>query len=30
VDANRLFPGIHKVRVGSATRSVVATCNYSK
>jgi len=28
VDANRVCPGIHKVRVGPATRSAVATCNY--
>ena len=28
VDANRVCPGIHKVRVGPATRSVVATCKY--
>ena len=27
VDANRVCPGIHNVRVGPATRSVVATCS---
>jgi len=26
VDANRVCPGIHKVRVGPDTSSVVATC----
>jgi len=26
VEANRVHPGIHKVTVGSATRSAVATC----
>ena len=29
MDANRVCPGIHKVRVGPATRSVVATCYYT-
>jgi len=29
VDVNRVCPGVHKVRVGPATRSVVATCNSS-
>ena len=28
VDANRVCPGIHKVRGGPATRSAVATCKY--
>jgi len=27
VDAHRVCPGIHKVRVGPATRSTVATCS---
>jgi len=26
VDADRVCPGIHKVRLGLATRSAVATC----